>query len=432
MSKKLQAIRGMNDILPEDLPAWYKLETIASDVFRSYGYSELRLPIVEKTELFCRTIGEVTDIVEKEMYTFDDRNQESLTLRPEGTASCVRACVEHGLLHNQQQRLWYRGPMFRYEKPQQGRYRQFHQIGVEAFGCEGPDIDAEQIMMIARLWQRLGIKNVELQVNSLGTSESRAKYRETLVAYFQANIDVLDEESKRRLERNPLRILDSKNPEMSELLANAPVLTDYLDEVSTAHFEKLLNLLETVGIKYVLNPRLVRGLDYYSNTVFEWVTTDLGAQGTICAGGRYDSLVEMIGGKPTPAVGFALGMERVIALIQLNKALVPVSPEAFVVVMDDENYPQAYALIEKIRDNIAGVRIVVNSGGGSVKSQFKRADKSGASIAIVLGSEEIKNNVVNVKYLREEKAQQTVNFDALVAIINDYKTDRTNEWGEST
>jgi len=398
----------MNDILPGESSAWQFLEDTLRAVVQAYGYSELRMPLLEKTELFKRSIGEVTDIVEKEMYTFDDRNGDSLTLRPEGTASCVRACLEHGLLHNQVQRLWYAGPMFRHERPQKGRYRQFHQIGVEAFGMSGPDIDAEMIFMTARMWERLGLQGAVLQLNSLGTIESRAAYRSALVDYLRGHESELDEDSQRRLESNPLRILDSKNPDMQALIDAAPRLPDYLDEDSRTHFEGLCRLLDAAGIHYELNPRLVRGLDYYSKTVFEWVTDQLGSQGTICAGGRFDGLVEYLGGKPVPAFGFALGLERLLALLQAGDVELPASqPHVYLVLSGDEGIQRGMVFADELRDAIPELRMQVNCGGGSFKSQFKRADKSGADYALVMGDDEVAQQQVVLKPLRS-KAEQEV------------------------
>ena len=409
----IQAVRGMNDILPADTPYWQQLESEIRAVLAQYGYREIRFPIVEKTELFKRSIGEVTDIVEKEMYTFEDRNGDSLSLRPEGTACCVRAGIQHSLLANQQvQRLWYMGPMFRHERPQKGRYRQFHQVGVEAFGMHGPDLDAELILMSARLWQRLGLDGLELQINSLGTSEARAVYREELVAYFNAHREQLDADSLRRLESNPLRILDTKNPDMRALVEAAPKLSDYLDDASREHFDGLRGLLDAAGLRYTVNPCLVRGLDYYSRTVFEWVTDRLGAQGTVCAGGRFDVLVEQLGGKPTPAAGFAVGLERLLALVR--EQLQPQHlPHAYLVLVGEAAQRQGLILAERLRDAQPGLRLVTHCGGGSFKSQFKRADKSGARVALVLGDDEVAQGTVGVKYLREDREQETLPQAAL-------------------
>ncbi len=407
---KIQAIRGMNDILPDQTPTWQYLEDTVRRVLQSYGYNEIRMPIVEQTELFKRSIGEVTDIVEKEMYTFDDRNGESLTLRPEGTACCVRAAEQHGLLFNQTQKLWYCGPMFRYERPQKGRYRQFNQIGVECFGIPGPDIDAEIIVMTARLWKELGLfDNVTLQVNSLGTSEARAIYRDALVEYLSENIEALDDDSKKRLKSNPLRILDSKSRSTQEVLNDAPDFSDYLDDESKHHFETLLAILDANDIPYEVNSRLVRGLDYYGKTVFEWITDDLGAQGTVCAGGRYDGLVEQLGGKSTPGVGFAMGVERLILLLEsLGKMPAGVNNNAdvFVVAVGEGTQIEAFKLAEILRDNFLSLRVVTHCGGGSFKSQMKKADKSGASVALIIGENEIINKTIIVKPLRNEKASE--------------------------
>lgn len=416
MSKVIQAIRGMNDITPGISAVWQTLEDIVKKTVACYGYQELRFPIVEKTELFARSIGEVTDIVEKEMYSFEDRNGDSLTLRPEGTAGCVRACIENGLLHNQTQRLWYTGPMFRHERPQKGRYRQFHQVGVEAFGMQGPDIDAELIIMSARIWKQLGLNDLELQINSLGSVESRRVFRDILVDYFSKHQSALDEDSQRRLHSNPLRILDSKNPDMQELIEKAPKLQDHLDQESIEHFKGVKSLLDKVGIAYHVNPRLVRGLDYYNKTVFEWVTTQLGAQGTVCAGGRYDGLVEQLGGKPVAAAGFALGIERLVELVQNNLNL-DVAPHAYFVIASDEAVAIGMQISESLREKLPNLRLLVHCGGGSFKSQFKRADKSGASVALILGDDELANNTVSVKYLREDKPQQSIPQDHLFALL---------------
>lgn len=414
----LQAVRGMNDILPEDTPYWQELEAIVRDVLSSYGYSEIRVPILEKTELFKRSIGEVTDIVEKEMYTFEDRNGDSLTLRPEGTASCVRAGIQNGMLHNQVQRLWYMGPMFRHERPQKGRYRQFHQIGVETFGMEGPDLDVELILLTARLWKKIGMEDLELQVNSLGTSEARKRYRKVLVEYLGERSDLLDEDSKRRLETNPLRILDSKNPDMRDIIDNAPKLSEYLDEESERHFRDLCDLLESAGVEYSVNPCLVRGLDYYSRTVFEWVTTKLGAQGTVCAGGRFDGLVEQLGGKPIAAAGFAMGLERLIELAKKN--LHPdYLPHVYLVLVGEHAKKSGLLLVERLRDEINGIRIVTHCGDGSIKSQFKKADKSGAKLALIIGEEELKEGIVGVKFLREVKDQQVISQEEISEWLNE-------------
>ncbi|MDH3978945.1 MAG: histidine--tRNA ligase [Gammaproteobacteria bacterium] len=409
MAKTIQAVRGMNDILPGASSAWQHLESVLREVVHAYGYTEMRLPLLEKTELFKRSIGEVTDIVEKEMYTFEDRNGDSLTLRPEGTAGCVRACMEHGLLHNQVQRLWYGGPMFRHERPQKGRYRQFHQLGVESFGMAGPDIDAEMIFMTARMWQRLGLEHTTLQVNSLGTPQARSSYRAALVEYLKGRYDELDEDSRRRLESNPLRILDSKNPALQVVVEAAPVLPDYLDEESREHFAGLLALLDAAGIDYEVNPRLVRGLDYYSRTVFEWVTDQLGAQGTICAGGRYDGLVEYLGGRPTPAFGFAVGLERLLALLQESGVEFPDGcPHLYLVLVGEQGRLRGLVFADELRDALPGLRVQCNCDGGSFKSQFKRADRSGAEYALVLGDDEVEQQTATLKPLRTDAGQEVL------------------------
>ncbi|XQE68016.1 histidine--tRNA ligase [Pseudomonas sp. P3C3] len=420
MSKSLQAIRGMNDILPEQTPAWRYLERTVAELLDGYGYSEIRLPILEFTELFARGIGEGTDVVDKEMYTFLDRNEESLTLRPEGTAGCVRAVLEHGLSGGGQvQKLWYTGPMFRYEKPQKGRYRQFHQIGVEAFNLAGPDVDAELIVLTWRLWQKLGLADaVTLQLNSLGSSEARAAYRDALVAYLNERFEQLDEDSQRRLTTNPLRILDSKNAQTQALLVGAPTLADYLDEESRLHFEGVKARLDAVGIRYEINHKLVRGLDYYNRSVFEWVTDKLGAQGTVCAGGRYDGLVTQLGGKPTPGVGFAMGVERLILLLETLQLLpeeLNAPADLYLCAFGEAAELAGLALAERLRDAIPGLRLLVNSGGGSFKSQFKKADKSGARFALILGEDELAARVVGCKPLRDDAQQQNIGWDALPA-----------------
>ncbi len=408
----------MNDILPEVSGTWRYLESVVREIVQSYGYSEIRLPILEYTELFQRSIGEVTDIVEKEMYTFLDRNGESLTLRPEATASVVRAGMTNGLLHNQRQKLWTAGPMFRYEKPQKGRYRQFHQFDVEALGYDGPDVDAELIVMSARLWQRLGISRIELQINSLGMPESRLRYREALVEYFNSVKSQLDEDSIRRLEQNPLRILDSKNPDMQVIIEAAPVMLDYLDEASAEHFEGLTALLGAANVGYTINPRLVRGLDYYSRTVFEWVTDALGAQGAVCSGGRYDGLVEKLGGRSTPAIGWAMGIERFVALFEACGGEAPVQyADVYIAAVGQGTQARAFALAEELRDKIAGIRIEMNLGGGSFKSQMKRADKSNAVYALILGEQELSEDRIGIKPLRNNEEQESVALDELAATL---------------
>ncbi len=420
MSNNIQAIRGMHDVLPEQTPLWQYAEQCIRDVLGAYGYSEIRLPIVEKTELFKRSIGEVTDIVEKEMYTFDDRNGDSLTLRPEGTAGCLRACLEHGLLHNQVHRLWYYGPMYRHERPQKGRYRQFIQLGVETYGMAGPDIDAELILIMDRLWKRLGIRDkVRLQLNSLGTIAERLVYRESLVHYFQQHPDLLDEDSLRRLKTNPLRILDSKNPAMQQLVANAPDLADYLGDESRQHFQAITELLDKLGIDYELNSRLVRGLDYYSLTVFEWVTDELGSQGTVCAGGRYDGLVGQLGGKPNHAIGFAMGIERLLALVEtLDNVQLAKPVDVFMIRVGEMAEQEGMRFAETIRDQIPHLKLQVNCGGGSFKSQFKKADKSGADYALILGDDEVSRAEVGIKPLRDNgQAQQTLSQQQAIAFL---------------
>ncbi|MCK5720485.1 MAG: histidine--tRNA ligase [Thiomargarita sp.] len=410
MSKKIiKAIRGINDILPTQTPLWQHIEVILRQVVESYGYKEIRLPLLEMTELFSRSIGEVTDIVEKEMFSFIDRNNDSLTLRPEGTACCVRAGIENGLFYNQIQRLWYIGPMFRHERPQQGRYRQFHQIGAEAYGIASPDIDVEMILITARFWQKLGLKNLELQINSLGNTNARMIYRQQLLDYFSGHYEQLDTDSQRRLQTNPLRILDSKNPDMHPLIESAPKLLDYLDNESKEDFAILQQLLDEVNITYQVNPRLVRGLDYYNKTVFEWLTKDLGAQGTVCAGGRYDKLVGQLGGKQaTPAVGFAMGLERLIILLAQESAFeIPNKlPQVYFVTMGAKAVQKTFSLSELLRNELPQLRLVTHCGGGSFKSQFKQADKSGAKIAIILGEDEVEKQQVTIKHLREKNRSQ--------------------------
>ena len=419
MVQTIQAIRGMHDVLPDQTPLWQYTEHVLREVMGTYGYSEIRLPIVEKTELFKRSIGEVTDIVEKEMYTFEDRNGDSLTLRPEGTAGCLRACLEHGLLHNQVHRLWYYGPMYRHERPQKGRYRQFIQLGVETYGMAGPDIDAELIFIMDRLWKKLGIRDkVTLQLNSLGTIDERIVYRQVLVEYFQAHFDELDEDSKRRLHTNPLRILDTKNPVLFDLVANAPALMDYLGVESLAHFKCLTSSLDDLGISYDINTRLVRGLDYYSKTVFEWVTDELGSQGTVCAGGRYDSLVEQLGGKPNFAVGFAMGIERLLALLEVAGHLPATKTvDVFMIRVGDAAEREGLRFAETLRNEMPGLKLQVNCGGGSFKSQFKKADKIGADYAIILGDDEVSRGQLSIKSLRTDQEQQTLSQQETIAFL---------------
>ncbi len=423
MSKRnIQAIRGMNDILPTQISLWQHIEGTLCQVLETYGYQEIRPPLLENTDLFSRSIGEVTDIVEKEMFTFMDRNGDSLTLRPEGTAGCVRAGIENGLLYNQIQRLWYMGPMFRHERPQQGRYRQFYQIGAEAYNLVGPDIDIEMILMTARFWQKLGLNDLELQINSLGSASARAAYREQLVNYFSDHHNQLDADSQRRLHTNPLRILDSKNPDMQALIEAAPQLLEHLDDDSEEHFAGLKQLLDQTHIAYRVNPRLVRGLDYYNRTVFEWVTQRLGAQGTVCAGGRYDTLVEQLGGKgATPAIGFAMGIERLVLLLSQNELQVADNmPHAYFIMVGDDAVRQGFRLAESLRDTLPQLRLLTHCGGGSFKSQFKRADKSGAKLAIVLGADEIAKQQVTLKYLRDNRQQILVAQSELADYLQEW------------
>ena len=422
MSKSIQAIRGMNDILPADIKSWQLVESVFQKLMDSYGYEEIRMPLLEMTSLFKRSIGEVTDIVEKEMYSFDDRNGDSLTLRPEGTASCVRAAMQNGLLHNQIQKLWYAGPMFRHERPQKGRYRQFHQLGVEVFGLSGPDIDVELILMTARFWNQLEIHDkVELELNSLGSNEARAAYREILVDYFKGHEDQLDEDSKRRLTSNPLRILDSKNPDMRQIVEAAPKLAEHLDKESDQHFKELCSLLDEHGIKYRINPCLVRGLDYYNRTVFEWVTDHLGAQGTVCAGGRYDGLVRQLGGRDTVAVGFAMGMERLISLLDDDFLANSVQlPDAYFIMLSPEAQRLGRRMAESIRDAVPSLHLHVHAGGGSLKSQMKRADKSRAKLAFILGEDEMASSQITIKHLRTDAEQQTIKQSELLPWLKNY------------
>ncbi len=413
--EKLQAVRGMHDTLPGDALKWRLLEQTIQSVLQSYCYQEIRLPVIEKTELFSRSIGAGTDIVNKEMYTFRDRNNELLTLRPEGTAGCVRALLQHGVIYSGPQRVWYQGPMFRHERPQKGRQRQFYQVGAEAFGIDSAEIDAELILICARIWNVLGIKDVRLQLNSLGSYAARQKYRDLLVDFLSDHKDQLDEDSINRLETNPLRILDSKNPDMQALIGSAPSLLDSIDEESAEHFAVLGDLLDANGVDYEINPRLVRGLDYYNRTVFEWITDRLGAQGTICAGGRYDDLVAQVGGKPTPAVGFAMGIERILELSEFSSAeLNTNSPRIYQVMVGDAALKNGLRLAERLRDKIPALRLLMHCGGGSFKSQFKKADKSQADYALILGVDEVEKNTVQVKPLREDKEQYEISQDNLV------------------
>ncbi len=413
MSRRIQAIRGMNDLLPEAMAGWQRLEATVQTILNAYGYRECRTPLLEKTELFARSIGQATDIVGKEMYTFDDRSGDSITLRPEATAGIVRAGIEHGLLHNQVQRLWHSGPMFRHERPQKGRYRQFHQIDVEAFGMPGPDIDAELVLLTARLWCALGIGGLTLEINSIGTPDSRATYRKELVRYLESHRDQLDEDSIQRLSKNPLRVLDSKVAEMQPIIAAAPSILDYLDDASRAHFEGLQAYLADAEIPYVINNKLVRGLDYYTHTVFEWTTDQLGAQGSVCGGGRYDGLVEELGGKPTSGTGFAIGMERLVDLLNQQDLVGPEpSPEVYVAILGEAAERQGMRLSEKLRDQ--GLPVQCNCGGGNLKSQLRRADKSGARFALLLGEQEREDQVASVKDLRTQGAeQQRIAYDEI-------------------
>ncbi|HCE4620735.1 TPA: histidine--tRNA ligase [Vibrio parahaemolyticus] len=422
MAKTIQAIRGMNDCLPTQSPLWQKLENTVKNVISAYGYNEVRMPIVEETNLFSRAVGEETDVVSKEMYTFDDRNGDSLTLRPEGTAGCVRSCIQNSLINRDEQRLWYMGPMFRHERPQKGRYRQFHQCGVEVFGLNGPDVDAELIMMTARLWRELGIdKHVRLELNSIGSQEDRTDYRTALVAFLEQHIDVLDEDCKRRMHTNPLRVLDTKNPDIQAILGDAPRLSEYLGEESKAHFAGLCELLDAAGIEYTVNERLVRGLDYYNRTVFEWITESLGAQGTVCGGGRYDGLVEQLGGKPTPAVGFAMGLERLVLMLEtLELTDVRRSVDVYVVTAGEGTMMAGMKLAEQLREAISGVRVMNHFGGGNFKKQFKRADKVGAVVALVLGEHEVADNTVVLKDLvggEQETYNQAEVAEKIAALI---------------
>jgi histidyl-tRNA synthetase len=415
MSQPIQSIRGMSDVLPDEAPLWQSFEDAVRAWLRRYGYREIRMPLVEKTELFVRSIGEVTDIVEKEMYTFTDLNGESVTLRPEGTASCVRAALEHHLLYNAPQRLYYTGPMFRHEKPQKGRYRQFHQIGVEALGFPGPDVDVEHIVMCAQLWRELALEGIRLEINTLGSPQARMRYRVRLVQYLERNLERLDEDSRRRLHGNPLRVLDSKNPTMQAVIAEAPRLADDLDEASLRHFEELQSLLRNAGIEYEINPRLVRGLDYYNYTVFEWVTDRLGAQAAVCAGGRYDGLFAQLGGKPTPACGFAMGVERLLALLPAQSPPAANVPDVYLVHSGSEATPVAWRTAERLRG--AGLNVVLHCGGGNFKAQMKRADGSGARFAVIIGDNEATAGRVALKSLRELKDQQSVSVEEAIDLI---------------
>jgi len=421
MSAVVQAIRGMNDLLPDDTSMWQQVEKVLRETVQAYGYQEMRMPIVEKTNLFSRAIGEVTDVVEKEMYSFIDRSGDDLSLRPEGTAGCVRACIEHNLIVNQEQRLWYMGPMFRHERPQKGRYRQFHQMGVEVFGLEGPDVDAEIIAMSHSIFKKLGIADdLQLQINTLGNSQERALYREKLVKYLEEHFEELDEDSKRRTHTNPLRVLDSKDENVQRLLVNAPKLSECLGAETTAHFSRLLQMLSALGIKYVINEKLVRGLDYYNLTVFEWVTTALGAQGTVCGGGRYDTLVELLGGKPTKAVGFGLGLERLMLLLTtLNKISIRPHVDVYVVGSGENIDLKMLQLADNLREQLPQYRIMAHCGGGNFKKQFKKADRLGAKVAVILGENEIANHTVTLKdLLNQDAPQQECPETQVVAMLN--------------
>jgi histidyl-tRNA synthetase len=416
MSNPIQPVRGMNDILPDVRSVWAAVESAAEEIFEAYGYQRIRIPVMERTELFSRSIGETTDIVQKEMYTFEDRNGSSVTLRPEATAGIVRAGLSNGLFHNQQQKLWCSGPMFRHERPQKGRYRQFHQLNVEAIGFAGPEIDAELIVISARLWERLGLESPNLELNSLGTPEARSGYREALQHYFSASKDVLDAESLNRLERNPLRILDSKNPDLGPLITSAPELSDYLDDDSKTHFERVQQLLSDVNVSYRLNPRLVRGLDYYSRTVFEWVTDRLGAQSAVCSGGRYDGLVAQLGGRNTPAIGWALGIERVVELIEAERLqILERQPHAYLAMAGEQARRQGFGIAENLRARVPGVRLFMDCAGGSLKSQLRRADHSGAHLALILGEDELSADQLSVKALREDTPQSMQSLDGVVS-----------------
>ena len=418
MTVEVQPVRGMNDVLPAEIGAWQRLEACIRQLLAAYGYEEIRVPIVEHTALFKRAIGEFTDVVEKEMYTFADQGGESLTLRPEATAGIVRALISNGMLRGQRHKLWCIGPMFRHERPQKGRYRQFNQLDVEAVGLPGPDVDAELIALTARLWRRLGIERIRLEINSLGTPESRRAYREMLVGYFRAHESALDADSRRRLEGNPLRILDSKNPEMRAVIAGAPLLTDHLDPESREHFAALCAALETLGIPFRVNPRLVRGLDYYTRTVFEWITDALGAQDAVCSGGRYDGLIEQLGGEPTPGIGFAMGMERAVELlVQTGRVPAPTPADVYVVVSGARATAAGTGLVERLRDELPGRRFDLNLGGGNFKAQFRRADRSGAALAVILGDDELARGVAAVKPLRREAGQTECPLPELAAAI---------------
>lgn len=420
MNSRFQSVRGMHDILPDEAPLWQRLEAVVAAVFTRYGYQEIRVPLLERTEVFARAIGAATDVVEKEMYTFPDRNGESLSLRPEGTAGVVRAALQNGLLYGTPVRLWYAGAMFRYERPQKGRMRQFHQMGAELFGAPGPDVDAELIRMGDRIWSELGLPGLRLEINSLGTSAERAAYRDQLVAFLQRHAGTFDRETRERIERNPLRVLDSKDPVVQEALAEAPLLGDYLGVESRRHFDGVLELLDRLGVAFHINQRLVRGLDYYSHTVFEWMTDQLGAQGTVCAGGRYDGLIEVQGGKPWPGIGFAMGQERLVEMLRLKDNSGPLAPHAYLVMLGEGTKPAGLALAEALRDAVPELRIVSHSGSGSFRSQFKRADRSGARLALVLGEDELAGDRVVVKRLREDLPQEEVGRERLAQWLADW------------
>lgn len=421
MTSTIQSIRGMHDILPSDLAVWHRLEDTVRSLFQAYGYGEIRVPVLEKTELFARAIGDATDVVQKEMYSFEDRGGDWLSLRPEGTAGVVRAVIQNGLLYAAPLRLWYMGPMFRRERPQKGRTRQFHQVGAEVFGAPGPDIDAELLVMCQRLWHSLGLKNLRLEINSLGTAEERARYRDELHAYFSAHFDALDEDSRLRLDRNPMRILDSKNPALRELITAAPSLQSYLGTESAQHFSGLQAYLDDLGVRYTVNPLLVRGLDYYSHTVFEWITDELGAQGTVCAGGRYDGLVEVQGGKPWPGVGFAMGQERLVELLRSTSETRSDATDVYLVMVGESSQSAGLKLAESLRSSLAELSIQSNLAGGSFKSQFKRADRSGASLALILGEEELARQEISIKPLRTDGEQLRMPLDKLVEWLRNWK-----------
>ncbi len=421
MTSTLQSIRGMHDILPSDMAAWHKLENTVRSVFQAYGYGEIRIPVLEKTELFARAIGDATDVVQKEMYSFEDRGGDWLSLRPEGTAGVVRAVIQNGLLYSAPVRLWYMGPMFRRERPQKGRTRQFHQVGAEVFGAPGPDIDAELLAMCHRLWQSLGLNDLRLEINSLGTADERARYRDELHGYFSAHFEALDEDSKLRLDRNPMRILDSKNPQLRELIAAAPSLQAYLGVESVQHFARLQSHLNDLGVTFTVNPLLVRGLDYYSHTVFEWITDELGAQGTVCAGGRYDGLVEVQGGKPWPGVGFAMGQERLVELLRSRAEIEAAVPDVYLVMVGETALSGGLQLAETLRTALPGLSIQSNLAGGSFKSQFKRADRSGAQLALILGDEELAKQEISIKRLRTDGDQVRISLENLVHWLQNWK-----------